>query len=537
LLTTIMDARISECPNLNERDQEFLRRVEAGLPITADVSRADLLLCCLHAPQRILVVRHAAPISISSYYPQSATGHIYTSDEEPLLWQALTHGREGRRQLEVVARGAPIIQVVYPILNDAQQAVAALAIETNMIAHERQLRRSRTFRQATTWLQDMCIRGELASAAGLSRFGLYDGIYLVDRTRTIIYMSGIASNLFRSAGLAVDMQGQSISELESQDEEMVDWVMRTGNCLEHRHESVDGRVWVRKALPLRRTTTWPLLRYRLPQWSISSPRERSAVHAVLVLLHNATDAVQKQRELNVKSAIIQEIHHRVKNNLQTIAAILRIQARRARGHEARSYLGDAVNRILSVAVIHEFMSEDDAQPINIRDLCTRIAHQVKQVAGNPEQEVDIAIRGPNIRLPAGQATPVALVINELVLNAMEHGLSGYSRGRIEIELRDLGDTVQVVVQNSGSRLPPDFNPQQSGSLGLQIVHTLVTDDLKGSLQIESIPRSATQSGPSENSQEPDGITQAAAHEPAPDHADAFGTQAVITFPKRSLKVD
>lgn len=528
-----MDARISECPNLSERDQEFLRRVEAGLPITADISRADLLLCCRHAPQRILVVRHAAPISISSYYPQSATGHIYTSDEEPLLWQALTHGRGGRRQLEVVARGAPIIQVVYPIFSEAQQIVAALAIETNMIAHERQLRRSRSFRQATIWLQDMCMRGELTSAADLSRFGLYDGIYMVDRSRTIIYMSGIASNLFRSAGLEVDMQGQSVSELESQDDEMADWVIRTGNCLEHRHESVDGRVWVRKALPLRRTTTWPLLRFRLPQWAIFSPRERSTVDAVLVLLHNATDAVQKQRELNVKSAIIQEIHHRVKNNLQTIAAILRIQARRARGDEARSYLGDAVNRILSVAVIHEFMSEDDAQPINIRDLCTRIAYQVKQVAGNPEQEVDIAIRGPNIRLPASQATPVALVINELVLNAIEHGLSGYSRGRIEIELRDLGDTVQVIVQNSGSRLPPDFNPQQSGSLGLQIVYTLVTDDLKGSLQIESIPKSVIQPMDPEAGSE----TGASAHESAADRADVFGTQAVITFPKRSLKVD
>jgi two-component sensor histidine kinase len=536
-----MDARISECPNLTERDRELLRRIEAGLPITADVSRADLLLCCLHAPQRVLIAFHAAPISISSYYPQSATGRTHSSDEQPLMWQALTHGRGGRRQLEVVARGAPVIQVVYPIFGEAQRVVAALAIESNMIAHERQLRRSRSFRHATIWLQDMCMRGELAGAAGLSRFSLYDGIYLADRSRTIIYMSGIASNLFRSAGLEVELEGQRASELEAQDEEMVDLVLRTGNCLEHRHESVDGRVWVRKALPLRRSSTWPLLRYRLPQWAIFGPRERTPVDAVLVLLHNATDAVQKQRELNVKSAIIQEIHHRVKNNLQTIAAILRIQARRAKGQEARSHLSDAVNRILSMAVIHEYMSEDDAQPINIRDLCIRIAQQVRQVAVNPEQEVQIDIRGPNIRLPASQATPVALVINELVLNAMEHGLSGHSRGRIDVELRDLGDAVQVVVQNSGSRLPPDFNPQQSGSLGLQIVYTLVTDDLKGSLQIESISSkmaqaedhaAASESGAAngiENSADPSAATL--------DCTELLDTQAVITFPKRSLKVD
>lgn len=532
-----MDDRISECPNLSEQDQDLLRRIEAGLPITADVSRSDLLLCCLLSPQRILVAHHAAPLSISSHYPHSVTGNTYSPDEQPLFWQSLTQGRGGRRQLETVARGAPVIQVVYPIFSEDSRLIAALGIETNMIAHERQLRRNHSFRQATIWLQDMCMRGELAGAADLTRFGLYDGIYLVERSRTIIYMSGIASNLFRSAGLEVDMQGQSVADLESQDEEMVDWVMRTGSCLEHRHESVDGRVWVRRALPLRRSTTWPLLRYRYPKWAIWGPHERTAIDAVLVLLQNATDDVQKQRELNVKSAIIQEVHHRVKNNLQTIAAILRIQARRATGDEARSHLTDAVNRVLSVAVIHEFLSEDDAQPINIRDLCTRIAQQVKQVTGNPDQEVEISIRGPNIRLPAGQATPVALVVNELVLNAIEHGLSGHSRGRIEIELRDLGDSVQVAIQNSGSRLPPDFDPQQSSSLGLQIVHTLVSDDLKGSLQLKSIAGSsamppAATDGPADGPG--DGLNE---EESSVRRGDAYGTQALVTFPKRSLKVD
>lgn len=521
-----MDAHISDCPNLTERDQEFLGRVAAGLPITADVSRADLLLCCLLSPQRILVVQHAAPISISSYYHECVTGRILNTDDQPLLHQALTQGRGGRRQLEVVARGAPVIQAVYPILNDERRVVAALSIETNMVAHERQRRRNGSFRQAVLWLQDMCMRGELAGAADLSRFGLYDGIYLVDRSRTILYMSGIAGNLFRSAGLEVDLQGQRVSELEAQDDEMVDWVLRTATCLEHRHESMDGRVWVRKALPLRRSPTWQPLRYRLPQWAGFAPRERSAVDGVMVLLHNATDAVQKQRELNVKSAIIQEIHHRVKNNLQTIAAILRIQARRATGDEARSHLTDAVNRILSVAVIHEFLSEDDYQPINIRDLCVRIGQQVKQVAISPDQEVVIEIRGPNIRLPAGQATPVAMVINELVLNAMEHGLSGHRSGRIEIELCDQGDAVQVTIQNSGRGLPPDFNPHQSGSLGLQIVHTLVTDDLKGTLQFESVTEAGAPVAVEETADEE--------NQPRPE---AYGTRALITFPKRSLKVD
>jgi two-component sensor histidine kinase len=526
-----MDPRVSECANLSEADREQLRRVEAAMPITADVSRADLLLCCLLPGRRILVLEHVLPMSTSSHYHEPATGRVFTGEEQPLLLQTLLHGHGGRRQMEIVTSGAPVLQDAYPIYNEERRIIAALVVETNMIAFERQRRRNRSFRQAVVWLQEMCLRGELPGAGTLSRFGLYDGIYLVDRSRTIIYMSGIASNLFRSIGLAVDMQGQQVAKLEPVDNALVDTAFRTGVCAEQRHDTADGRVWIRKALPLRRSPTWQLLRYRSPQWPALAPS--AGVDAVLVLLQNATDAVQKQRELNVKSAIIQEIHHRVKNNLQTIAAILRIQARRARSDEARTHLSDAVNRILSVAVIHEFLSEDEYQPINIRDLCLRIGQQVQQVAGSPDQEIDFAVRGPNIRLPASQATPVALVINELVLNAMEHGLSGHSRGGIEIELRDLGDAVQVIVQNSGSGLPPDFNPRQAGSLGLQIVQTLVTDDLKGELRIESIGApparpDALAALPGETAPQPENGAAAGF---------AYGTQALITFPKRPLKVD
>ncbi len=234
---------------------------------------------------------------------------------------------------------------------------------------------------------------------------------------------------------------------------------------------------------------------------------------MLVLIHNATEAVQRQRELNVKAAMIQEVHHRVKNNLQTIAAILRIQARRAEQEETRQHLTGAVNRILSMSVIHEFLSHDEHRSINIRDVCQRIGDQVTRVAGSPEQEIEIQVRGPNIRLPASQATPMAMVINELLLNAMEHGLAGLSHGRVDVELSDLGDAVRVVVEDDGSGLPPDFDPVQSKSLGLQIVHTLVTDDLKGELQMTSARDEATAAQPGR------------------------GTRAVVTFPKRPLTAD
>ena len=205
----------------------------------------------------------------------------------------------------------------------------------------------------------------------------------------------------------------------------------------------------------------------------------------MILLHNATESVAKQRELNVKAALVQEVHHRVKNNLQNIAAILRMQSRRAKSEETQVALVDAVNRVLSMSVIHEYLSKGDSRSINIRDVCARIAQQVKEVALTPDQEIEIQVRGPAIRLPASQATPAALVINELLLNALEHGIKDRAQGIIAITLVDLGDSVRIEVADNGVGLPEGFAVTASSSLGLQIVQTLVTDDLKGTLVYKS----------------------------------------------------
>ncbi len=204
-----MDRRIEECPALTTEGREFLHRVEAGLALTADVSRADVLLCCLHSSRQALVASHASPRSIASLYPQDATGRLLDPEDQPLLMRALRHGVGGHRQHEVESSNAPIIQYVHPVCDRTGRTLGALLVETNLFAHERHRRRHHGFRQAVDWLQQMAARGELACAGELSRFGLYDGVYLVDRNRYVTYMSGIASNLFRSVGFTDTLQGRT----------------------------------------------------------------------------------------------------------------------------------------------------------------------------------------------------------------------------------------------------------------------------------------------------------------------------------------
>ncbi|MBP8292165.1 MAG: sensor histidine kinase [Caldilineaceae bacterium] len=514
-----MDQRVQAIPGLSPADREVLQRVEAGLSLTADVSRADVMLCTVHGASQALVALHAMPNSISSLYRNDATGRLLSFDEHPLIFQALRNGSGGRRQREVLSNGAPIIQDVFPIRNGAGPVIGAMVVETNMIAHERQQRRNRHFRQAVVALQEMCTRGELSSALDVGPFTIYDGIYLVNMDRTLLYMSGISANLFRSIGVIPEMRNQRLAALEEDDIDLVERAFESGLCEELRQEYADGRIWVRIAIPLYLPTLrWRNAWFSAPwEWPRGGHGGSKAVNQVMVLMHNATEAVQKQRELNVKSAMIQEVHHRVKNNLQNIAAILRIQARRVESDEARQHLNEAVNRVLSMSVIHEFLSQDEHRSINIKDVCKRIAGQVQQVSGNVDQTVTCTVTGPNIRLPASQATPVAMVINELMLNAVEHGLRDRTQGEISIVLDDLGDAVRVIVEDNGGGLPPGFDPaQQTSSLGLHIVHTLVTDELKGALIMHSVwPENAA-----------DGSIAA-----------PVGAQAVVSFPKRSLPAE
>jgi two-component sensor histidine kinase len=205
----------------------------------------------------------------------------------------------------------------------------------------------------------------------------------------------------------------------------------------------------------------------------------------LILVHDATEALQTQRELESKMALVREVHHRVKNNLQVIAAIMRMQSRRVQSAEARLALEESVNRVLSVAVVHEFLSQNAQGTINLQEVAHRILSQMQQSLVNPYKRITLSVRGPAIWLPAERATQCALVINELVQNAIEHGLAEREEGSVEVELEDHGDGVEIHVLDHGQGLPKGFDLGTDANLGLRIVRSMVERDLRGQFELSS----------------------------------------------------
>jgi two-component sensor histidine kinase len=385
-------------------------------------------------------------------------------------------GRRQKVNRDFVARGAPIVQDVHPIRDHSGRVVALFSIETSLIQLERHRQRHVSFRRAVEWAKQMCMRGEMASTGVLTPFGEWDGVLFADTQRRVTYLSGIANNLYRRLGYMEDLRGRRLSLLNTSDDAMVAAALESRQPME-REVLEKHHLWIRKVVPV-----WPAP-LELPL--LSRTFARSSAGGVIILVHDATEERRKREELDVKTTMVQEVHHRVKNNLQNIAALLRMQARRSASAETSHELSEAVSRIMSVALIHEFLSLDESQTINVRDVCQRIVSQTRQVMLGA-RKIHFSIDGPVIHLPSQQATACALVINELVQNAMEHGFASDAEGRVAILLVDEGNAVELRVWDDGARLPEDFSLDRTTSLGLQIVRSLVQGDLHGQLTLENL---------------------------------------------------
>jgi GAF domain-containing protein len=201
-----------------------------------------------------------------------------------------------------------------------------------------------------------------------------------------------------------------------------------------------------------------------------------------IAIENARLYEESLRALRIKSALLQEMHHRVRNNLQTIAALLAMQLRRLDpASPGAKALRESAARIQAIAAIHNLLSRDDIGVTTVSAVARQVIESVQSTLFETDIRVDFAFLGDEVRIGSRDATVLALVINELVDNALTHGL-GIEGGRIEVEAVLKHGQVVVEVRDDGPRHPAP-PPRQSSGLGLQIIETLVKGDLNGSFSL------------------------------------------------------
>ncbi len=208
--------------------------------------------------------------------------------------------------------------------------------------------------------------------------------------------------------------------------------------------------------------------------------------ALLTTLANQTALAIENARLVTSAAVVREMHHRIKNNLQTVAMLMQLQLPEADRLETRQVLLTNIHRIRSIAAVHEILSEQGFRLVNVKTVLERIAQTTMTGMARPDQPVGIAVRGDNLQLPSRAATAVAVVVNELIQNSLEHAFVGRAAGRIDIALARTPDALMILVRDDGVGLPDELEH----NLGLEIAQALVVEDLQGELQFNRLPAGA-----------------------------------------------
>lgn len=211
---------------------------------------------------------------------------------------------------------------------------------------------------------------------------------------------------------------------------------------------------------------------------------RAFSNMAAVAIENAELYQEARRALAVKSALLQEMHHRVRNNLQTVAALLSMQARRGGGAAWTAPLHEAVNRIGSIAAVHDLLSREDIGHTTIGAVARKVVDEASATLVPSDLALSFEVPDRGVTVPSRQATVLALLINELVANAIRHGLRGRRRGRLVVTAERAGEEITLRVEDDGHGPPADFDLKARSGLGLTIARTLVRADLHGTIAVE-----------------------------------------------------
>ena len=483
-LSDLLAARTS----LNEAQIAHLQRLVVEWQLLADLAFSDLLLwvpvdASSDGDVTFLCAAQCRPTTGPTAYLFDQVGSLLHGHRAAPLRVALQEGRIYREGEAYWDGDLPIRREAIPIRVDGV-VVAVLGRDSNLASVRSPSQLELVYLQSAADLSAMVAEGSFPGpeSDGEDSDGprVGDGVMRVGVDGTITYASPNALSAFRRLGIAGNVLGEPIDSLTTAPEpeaesfdgaalgSALDAVMSGGRSTLLELDGAGASVAFR-ALPL-------------------CPRGEAL--GALVLVQDVTEVRRRDRALLSKDATIREIHHRVKNNLQTVAALLRLQARRVSVPEARVALEESMRRVTSIALVHETLSVSIDEEVAFDDIVDRLLEMLADVMGSIGR-VELRRTGTFGEIPAEAATALVLVLTELVQNAVEHAFTPGDAGHVEVSAERGSRYLSVAVTDDGIGLPPGFAAETSDRLGLQIVRSLVTAELGGGLQLQSRPDGAS----------------------------------------------
>ncbi len=460
----------------SDADIEWLHLLVGDWQLLADLAFADIVLWVPSEDGGFVAVAHARPSSSATLFYRDFVGQAIKPEWKTQVTQAFetatiidTATPDWYEETPTRVRAVPVMRRLTPTGSaTAERPIAVITRHTNLSEARTPSRQELTFNGCANDLFAMIATGDfpdLGAPSGPRRGAprASDGLIRLDVDGLVTFASPNALSAFNRMGFAGELESESLAEVT------------TG--------LLHGRLTVDESLPLVVTGRAPWrtdIESRGVTVSLRTIpiRDKGQRVGAIVLCRDVTEVRHQERELLTKDATIREIHHRVKNNLQTVASLLRIQARRTHSDVARDALGQAMRRVAAIAVVHDTLSEGLNQSVDFDVVFDRVLMLIAEVASSHNTTVHPTSTGSFGPLPSEYATPLALALTELVTNAVEHGLAGREDGQVEISAKRTEEKLSVRVRDNGVGLPEG---KVGSGLGTQIVRTLIQGELGGTI--------------------------------------------------------
>ncbi|MEV8024458.1 histidine kinase N-terminal domain-containing protein [Microbacterium sp. NPDC080220] len=465
-------------------DVEWLHRLAGDGQLLADLAFADIVIWVPTSDDSFIAVAHTRPSGAATLFYRDIVGDAVRPQWRTQVTDAFTQVRvvdssspDWFEETPTRVRAVPIVRERAAEGRESR-VIGVLTRHTNLGEARTPSRQQITFNDCADDLFGMIASADFPdlTAPTSPRRGApraSDGLIRLDVDGITTFASPNALSAFNRLGFDDELEGESLMEVATK-------IMPASRQFDESLPIVmAGRAPWRADVEARGVTvslrTIPL-------------RENGTRIGAIVLCRDVSEIRHQEQELITKDATIREIHHRVKNNLQTVASLLRIQARRTHSDEGRDALTQAMRRVSAIAVVHDTLSEGLTQSVDFDDVFERVLKLVAEVAAAPNTRARTVKTGTFGTLPSEYATPLALALTELVTNAVEHGLVD-KEGEVEIIAERDEDRLAVRVRDTGVGLPEG---QVGRGLGTQIVRTLIQGELSGTIDWHTLMGSGTE---------------------------------------------
>src|SRR5436190_2693481 len=398
-----------------------LQRLVAAWGLLADFCFADLLL---YAPVRgassdsFIILGQIRPATTQTVYRSDWVGTVVSDEDRPLVASSYRSGEIIESTVEVSGLKEQVRVLAIPVRWDGE-VIGIMTRESALTFGRQPGELERTYVEIFSRFARMIsagvfpFRSDDPEPEEAPRVG--DGVMLLDGQARVVYTSPNAVSALHRVGVHANTEGMRVGELGLDESGVRKAFAMPGPVIEELEQGPEITVLLRCI---------PLL-------------EQGQVSGAVVLLRDISELRRRDRLLLSKDATIREIHHRVKNNLQTISSLLRLQGRRLESREAKAAIEESVRRVRSIALVHEILSREAGEDVAFVDIVRPICRMVEDAFGTPERPVRCIVEGDVGDLPAHVATPLAVVLNELLQNAFDHAYpegKDYESGTVLLSL-------------------------------------------------------------------------------------------------------